>query len=129
MNVTSTVGGYLMIEHFDSGFIVAIKGSWLRLGKTKFKKNGTEVFGMFSSTDCSIEFSFGRTCGSQRLGFAFVGNSATGEQEGKTRGRTATGKVISMSGIEEASDVGASSKGRKGRQSRVHGKNFKRARR
>ena len=83
---------------------------------------------MFGSTDCSIEFSFCRTCGSQRLGFAFVGNGANGEEEGKTRCRAALEKTICMSSIKEASEMGARSKRWKGRQSRVHRENFKGAR-
>ena len=67
VDVTRTGSRTIFVDHSNSSFVVAIDASRSRRRKTELLKNGTKIFGSFSSSNSRIKFTFSTTEGTAGL--------------------------------------------------------------
>lgn len=115
------------VDHINGGFVITVKWGWGGLREAKIGKNGTEIAGLFGGEDGGVKFGFCGAGGGEGLGFATVGNTCIGEEEGKTTGGAAAGEIVGMGGIKEACEMRARFKGREWGKGGIGGEEAERA--
>ena len=106
INVTNAFSWVTGINDFDTSFIIFVDGSRRIHGEleiTEYRTKGKDCFG--SRYSCK-EFSFGGAEGGDRLGFGAVGDGATSKGENVASGITTLAKVVGVSCIHKAGELG-----------------------
>ena len=96
VNVSATFSRNAVIDHVDSGHVIFVYRSRVRLCIPKLVEDGAKVQDCLGSGDGSDEFSFSTTCGSNRLCLAAVGDDTTSKAATVTGSGAAIAKIIGM---------------------------------
>ena len=74
------------------------------MGEAEFREDGAQLTCNFGSHNGSEEFSFDRTCGTQFLCGALVGNCSIGKGENIAHGGAAVVQVVGMFSVNTTSE-------------------------